>query len=430
MDVRGTWKTPQSPFAIHYSRQVLEEVRLAVVDAFFSLPRGGVEVGGLLLGRRREREIEISDYLPVECEHAFGPSFTLSPRDHERLASILQAIQGETSGPEVLGWYHSHHRSEIFLSEPDLEIHRDFFPQPWQIALVLRPHLSQPMRAGFFVREADGSMRAATSYQEFEVEPFHRVARNGAPKTVPAPLPPVRESTPAAAAPAELPAIVPAGSPPLPEPPAIPVPRFLQAEAYPPRSRFWLASVLVAGSVMGIFGFVALGPKMLSHSAVSSAAAPAGNAGWMNMMDSDGQLQIRWDTASRAVEKARSALLLVSDGGGQQRIPLDAAQLRAGSITYTRRSGRVDARLTIDTDSGPYETATTFLGATPAALEAEAAASNAEAAALARQNEELRKQNAALAAQLKALQNQIDALQKTADKKRPSDANRFFDPLQ
>jgi proteasome lid subunit RPN8/RPN11 len=434
MDERGTWQVAQSPFSIHYSRRILEEIRLAVVEAFFSLPRGGVEAGGLLLGKHREQEIEIADYLPLECEHALGPSFTLSQRDQERLREVLQATRAKPGGQQVVGWYHSHNRSEIFLSESDLEIHGRFFPEPWQIALVLRPHLSQPMRAGFFIREPGGSLHAAGTYLEFVIEPFRGLPVNGAPaSSVPnaGALKPAQAELPPVAAP------ILASAPSHTAAPAVPLPSFLQAEAPKPHAKFWIAAVLVAGSVMGILGFVALGPQMLSRGSVSSAAglASAGNAGWMNVSDSDGQLQIRWDTGSRAVEKARSAVLLLSDGGQQQRIALDAAQLRAGSLTYTRHSERVDARLTIDTGGGPFETATTFLGATPAALEAEAAASSAEAAALARQNEELRKQNATLqsqlsaqAAQVKTLEAQIEELKKQPERKR--DANRFFDPLE
>jgi proteasome lid subunit RPN8/RPN11 len=440
MDVRGTWQVMQSPVSIHYSRRMLEDVRLAVVDAFFSLPRGGVEVGGVLVGKRLEQEIEIADYVPIDCEHAFGPSFTLSQRDVERLREALQTIR-EKGGQEAVGWYHSHNRSGIFLSESDLEIHRRFFPEPWQIALVLRPHLSQPMRAGFFVREADGSMGAANSYREFVVEPFRGLEVNGVPTNGPATAQPaaearpVKESAVAASAPVEHPAAALLGPPRQPERPAIPLPSFLQAalkaEAPKPRRKFWIASAVVAVSVMGILGLVALGPQVLSRGAIWNAAGSAGsqNAGWMNVLDSDGQLQIRWDTGSRAVEKARAAVLLVSDGGEQQRISLDPAQLRAGSLTYTRHSGRVDARLTIDTEGGPFETATTFLGATPAALEAEAAASSAEAAALERQNEELRKQNTNLESQVKTLAAQLEELRKASEKKRPSEANRFYDPL-
>lgn len=435
MDVRGTWQVTQSPFSIRYSRRMLEEVRLAVMDAFFSLPRGGVEVGGVLVGKRREQEIEIADYVPIDCEHAFGPSFTLSQRDVERLRETLQTIR-EKDGREAVGWYHSHNRSGIFLSESNLEIHRRFFPEPWHVALVLRPHLSQPMRAGFFVREADGSMGAANSHREFVVEPFRELEVNGAPTTGPAPAQPVaaqpvKESALAAPAPVEVPAVAPLPPPRQTETPAVPLPGFLQAEAPKPRRKFRIPALVVAGSVIGILGLVALGPQVLPRGMVWNTAglASSQNAGWMNILDSDGQLQIRWDTGSRAVERARAAVLLISDGGEQQRISLDPAQLRAGSLTYTRHSARVDARLTVDTEGGPFETATTFLGATPAALEAEAAASSAEAAALERQNEELRKQNTNLESQVKALESQLEELRKPPEKKRPSEANRFYDPL-
>ena len=44
------WQAPQSPFQILYSRPVLEQIRLAVVYAYYLVPRGGVEIGGVLLG--------------------------------------------------------------------------------------------------------------------------------------------------------------------------------------------------------------------------------------------------------------------------------------------------------------------------------------------------------------------------------------------
>src|ERR1700740_2431749 len=86
----ATWSTPQCPFAIEYSRKALDDIRLAVVDAFFSLPRGGAEIGGLLLGRFDGQRLQILDYAPIECEHAFGPAFTLSPADQGRLEDTLR----------------------------------------------------------------------------------------------------------------------------------------------------------------------------------------------------------------------------------------------------------------------------------------------------------------------------------------------------
>lgn len=186
------WTIPQCPFLIEYSRKALDDIRLAVVDAFFSLPRGGAEIGGILLGRFEAQRLLILDYAPLECEHAFGPAFTLSPTDQTRLGEMLR--QTYPGGLRPVGWYHSHTRSEISLCEADLDIHNRYFPEPWQVALVLRPSTLQPTQAGFFFRESDGSFRAQASYQEFVLEalPVQPLRATG-PEAVPGPT---RETEP------------------------------------------------------------------------------------------------------------------------------------------------------------------------------------------------------------------------------------------
>ena len=47
----------------------------------------------------------------------------------------------------VLGWQHTHPGLGVFLSGYDLFIHRNFFPQPWQVALVIDPNRQE---LGFF----------------------------------------------------------------------------------------------------------------------------------------------------------------------------------------------------------------------------------------------------------------------------------------
>src|ERR1035441_3608128 len=76
-----TWSVPECPFTIEASARVLDDIRLAVTDAFFSLPRGGAEIGGILLGKFEDGRLVISDYAALDCEHAYGPSFVLSPPD-------------------------------------------------------------------------------------------------------------------------------------------------------------------------------------------------------------------------------------------------------------------------------------------------------------------------------------------------------------
>lgn len=185
----ATWSAPQCPFVIEYSRKALDDIRLAVVDAFFSPPRGGVEIGGILLGRFEGERLQILDSIPIECEHAFGPVFTLSPADQVRLGEMLgRSYPGDL---KPVGWYHSHTRSEIALCEADLDIHNRYFAERWQVALVLRPSTLQPTQAGFFFREPDGAIQIERSYREFMVEalPVQQL-----PQSLPAALPgPTRE---------------------------------------------------------------------------------------------------------------------------------------------------------------------------------------------------------------------------------------------
>src|ERR1051326_909083 len=185
------WSVPECPFAIEISARALDDIRLAVTDAFFSLARGGVEIGGILLGTFTPHLLSIVEYAPLECEHAFGPGFAISLNDEARLRTLLTSVPGDFPGLQIVGWYHSHTRSEIFLSEQDLEVYRQFFPAPWQVAMVMKPHTFEPARIGFFFRDATGHIHAEASYKELTVEaqPFRAVPAGG-------PVPPPAPSAP------------------------------------------------------------------------------------------------------------------------------------------------------------------------------------------------------------------------------------------
>ncbi len=166
------WSVAQSPFTIEYSRQTLDDIRMAVVDAFRSLPGGGVEIGGVLLGKFENQRLTITQHLPLESEHAFGPTFTLSPKDQASLEELVGAAGRTFSDLQPVGWYHSHTRSAIALSEADVEIHKRYFREAWQVAVVLRPSDYEATRAGVFFREGDGSLRTESSYAEIALDPL------------------------------------------------------------------------------------------------------------------------------------------------------------------------------------------------------------------------------------------------------------------
>jgi proteasome lid subunit RPN8/RPN11 len=358
---------------------VLDDIRLGVVDAFFSLPRGGAEIGGVLLGRHVEGRVSIAEYLALDCEHAMGPSFVLSPRDESKLQELLDQVRSNPAGLIPVGWYHSHTRSEIFLSEADQEIHRRFFPEPWQVALVFKPHTFQPMRCGFFFRETDGSIHATSTYQEFLLEamPLRPMPSGVVPSMLPNTPPMLHREPDAAAVVIDVSRGAPApkydevAAPEQPEAAAGPVivdpPKFVTA---PPEDRSWLGLKVVLALAVGLgagaFGFQTRQvwlPKLLG--AAKSPAAPASLG--LSTVDADGTLQIHWDRLSPAVQQGTAAVLTITDGGSIPReIQLDREHLRSGAFTYGRESEQVDVSLSVSRPNlPPVRAVAGFVGKAP-----------------------------------------------------------------
>jgi proteasome lid subunit RPN8/RPN11 len=405
----ATWKAPQCPFTIEYSLRVLDDIRLAVVDAFFSLPRGGAEIGGILLGQRSQRRLVIQDYVALDCEHAFGPSFALSPRDQARLAEMLASAERNPDRLQPVGWYHSHTRSEIHLSEADQDLHDRYFPELWQVALVLKPHTFHPTKAGFFFRETDGSIHGTASYREFVLEPLPV-------RPVPAGVAPAMESAPSARfrrgpdPRGPVIAVAAEAAAPGPEPPAEP-----PSEAPPAgvKSR-WLAAVLAIaiGLAVAAAGYQTRRLWLPGLTAALRTAPQFSIA--VDAIDSDGQLQIRWDRNSLAVRQATGATLEIDDGPVPQDIQLDARQLEAGTFTYGRRGERVDIKLAVHLPGGQQAHGTAgFLGRLPERKpRPEDPEIRKQRDALAQEAAKLRSDLAAEAARTRKLETSLDEVKK------------------
>lgn len=101
-----------------------------------------VEVGGFLLGHQCEDEvadrpfIQIDEYVPAEQTHRQLHSLTFT---HESWAALHDQLSSRFPDHQVVGWHHTHPGFGIFLSRQDEFIHRNFFDQPWQVAMVVDP---------------------------------------------------------------------------------------------------------------------------------------------------------------------------------------------------------------------------------------------------------------------------------------------------
>lgn len=311
----GVWNIPGHAPVIEYSRQVLSEILTQVVDAYDTYLAGGYEVGGVLFGRRDGNVVRIlaSRPLPIIPPR---PSFMLSASDEKRLRELI-AQGGATSdlaGMEAVGWYHSHTRNEIFLSEGDLELYDRFFPEPWQIAMVLHPSDVEPVRVGFFFREDDGYVRSDQSYQEFAVDapPHDSTMRREPPWKV---LPDGRVEDP------PLPGVA---------------PEEYELPPEPDRASIWQRG----GKWLALFiAFLAVVAGGISIWVLRQHAPAMG----LEVTPVDNELVIRWNPASPGLEDASSAILYIMDGRNRLEIPVLNA--KNPFKTYKPLTSRVNIRL-------------------------------------------------------------------------------------
>lgn len=166
------WTHPEGRFRIEYSLAAFHEIDFSVGEAYRSIPHGGMETGGLLFGTRTGDAIRIEAFRAIQCEHASGPSFVLSDRDLQALGEQIASAKSDPDlgGPErcmePLGWFIAHTRSDLAVSDRELQWFDRFFPAAGSLTVLIKPERFQPTRFAFLLRgkggqlERDGRNRA------------------------------------------------------------------------------------------------------------------------------------------------------------------------------------------------------------------------------------------------------------------------------
>jgi len=376
----SAWGDPQCAFRVEWTApEKLDQVRIAVVDAFYALQRGGLEIGGVLLGSFDGKTVRVDDFVTLECEHLTGPSFTLSANDEAALEKQLELL-----GSRAIGWFHSHTRSEIQFSRQDAAVHNRFFPKPWQVGMVLRPANLQPLRANYFFRNESGAITGGGNTFTIDVmtgEKETRAPRNGPvtlspPRPIPEPrqkpvaviappppvaqLEPVPEPDPVAAAPQPIPQQTFPQPPPKPALQAPPQPVYVEEpEQERKRSFLWPAAALA---------LAALGSAAFFTREVWMPSPPATLG--LRASDVDGNLIVRWNP----VREGSTAELHIEDGGKSTDVTLDGAQLSHGLYAHARQATKETVRMKM----GAREESIDFEGPLPKAPEPDPAAVKAK----------------------------------------------------
>lgn len=105
------------------------------------------ERGGFLIGDQHEAGrtyVEVKHFLPAEetQNRAATLKFTF-----ETWSAARRDIEEQFPDDRIVGWHHTHPGFGIFLSPYDRFIHKHYFTQPWQVALVVDPRRGE---FGFF----------------------------------------------------------------------------------------------------------------------------------------------------------------------------------------------------------------------------------------------------------------------------------------
>jgi hypothetical protein len=211
MSETASWSAPGSEFTVVYPLPMLHEIEFDVSEGYRRIPRGGIEIGGLLFGRIDGATIRIEARRPIECEHVLGPSFKLSEKDMAGVRAQLLAAQsdGEIRHLEPVGWFIAHTRSELVLSELEAEQFDELFTGSGKLTLLAKPEKFKPTLFSFLIRASSGETPRDGSGQAFILPLPGRAgsANLQAPIPVPPPPEPQRSRTvdEAAKAPSEMP---------------------------------------------------------------------------------------------------------------------------------------------------------------------------------------------------------------------------------
>ncbi len=105
------------------------------------------ERGGFLLGTYQQKPlpaVTLQQFLPASQTRAKATSLRFT---HDTWSNLTREVDRQFPGSQIIGWHHTHPQMGVFLSSQDIFIHRHFFSQPWQIAMVVDPVAHQ---FGFF----------------------------------------------------------------------------------------------------------------------------------------------------------------------------------------------------------------------------------------------------------------------------------------
>jgi TonB family protein len=359
------WSDGARSFQIHLRPSVMGRLGTESWVAFKRVPRRGLEIGGVLLGRTERKEdtttFWIEEFAAVESEHRSGPSYVLSESDLGHMQDEIRR-----NGTASIGIFRSQTRSEqLVLQEPDTGLLERYFDPGDSLFLMVGP---VPGKAALFIR-TNGSVGGVHEFPLTSLSSVLKGSQNLRAQDAdpPIPAPEIRSAVTRVVRQLDAPKIGTQGAnePPQDRPAAMPplvthehLPEAPETENAEPlksvltvkpvahpgvnRGRWMMAAALVVLLVTAAFG-------VRSYSAPRARASVRSALEYIQLgVERDGSsLRVRWDRNSPTLRDATRAVLHVQDGDIQVDRILTASDLSTGSAAYEPKNSDLAFRLDV-----------------------------------------------------------------------------------
>jgi len=178
LDGSSSGETSVLRFGGHTSRLIVANPLIPrlfeeVSEGVRALPRGGAEIGGLLVGPKGyEGGVLANEIIPIPIEYRFGPSFRLSSPDLTKIEEAIAATHEDPS-KTVVGFYRSRTRGGAEFRDSDqeillaVELAHAGFATDFHYYLVFSPPARAEMALGVAVRKGNdwSDFRTFTCHQ-------------------------------------------------------------------------------------------------------------------------------------------------------------------------------------------------------------------------------------------------------------------------
>jgi hypothetical protein len=340
------WTYDSRKFTIHFAPDVMERLGSESWMAFKRVPHRGLEIGGILLGRKvcegDSTTFWIDGFEIVESEHKSGPSYVLSESDWTALQAAM-IKNGEAS----IGVFRSNTRSERpALVEPDVQLFKRCFDSSEALFLMLAP---LPKVVAIFTG-ADGNL---TCIQELPLSsPIAPVMGTRPERPRGNAEPPLFQEAetrlPRLPRQLDLQDYIPH----LPHPGlgrrrmrAIPIPA-AEESLLPTKMQDWALIIATSATIfvltVGAYLYLHRPPRVV---------APAYEHFHLTVERAGTSLHLLWDRNNPSIRTATHAILHITDGGFSSDRNLSAAMLWAGSFTYEPKSAEETFQLDVYSDA-------------------------------------------------------------------------------